>query len=579
MAEYHNPQQEPGSDKRLLLVFLLTFIGIALMQYLMPKPAPAPQQKPAPQAQQQPQPTPAPAVSSPAQVSTPPKGSDKSGTQETETVIESPLYRIAFTNKGGVVKSWVLKKYKDDKGRPLDLVNPVSAPAVGYPLSLFAYDQGLQKNLNEALYVPSVTGPQSAPASLTFEYQQGDVAARKTFTFDNSSYVVGVDAEVSNKGNAVQAFPQWPGGFGDQTVPSSYGGTRVDWMQNDEITRKPAQSGWFLTGKKWVADGQTFTGPFQWAGTVDQYFAAVFMPNNPRDANLVTFHKQVEVPRNLDKPEQDGKDKVSVLGVAVGSPEGRTHERLFVGPKAVDILESTQTQAGGADLRGVLDFGWFGFIARPLFAWLRWTHEHMVPNWGWAIALLTLIINLALLPLRISGMKSQLKMQKIQPQVKAITEKYKRYGITDPRRAQMQQEMSELYKREGVNPVGGCFPLLLQLPFLYAFYTMLGNANELRQAHWLWVRDLSAPDPIHILPIIIVITMFVSTRSTPQAGMDPMQQKMLSFMTPVMMGLISWNLAAGLGIYWAISNILQWIQQAVINQTEFGKQMRKRRKR
>jgi YidC/Oxa1 family membrane protein insertase len=226
-------------------------------------------------------------------------------------------------------------------------------------------------------------------------------------------------------------------------------------------------------------------------------------------------------------------------------------------------------------LRGIVDFGFFGFISRPLFLWLKWTHDHMISNWGWAIAFLTLVITIALLPLRISSMKSALKMQKIQPQIKAINEKYKRYGITDPRRAGMQQEMSELYKKEGVNPVGGCLPLLLQMPFLFAFYSMLGNAIELRQASWLWVHNLAAPDPLHILPIAIAITMFVTQKSTPQAGMDPAQQKMFAFMTPLMMGVISWSVAAGLGIYWGLSNILGWLQQIAINRTEFGKQVRK----
>ena len=121
-------------------------------------------------------------------------------------------------------------------------------------------------------------------------------------------------------------------------------------------------------------------------------------------------------------------------------------------------------------------------------------------------------------------------MQRIQPQMKAIQEKYKRYSLTDPRRADMQKEMQALYKKEGVNPVGGCFPLLLQMPFLLAFYSMLNNAIELRQADWLWIHDLAAPDPWHILPIVIIIAMFVQQKSAPQAGMDPAQQKILAFM-------------------------------------------------
>lgn len=586
MTEYYDPKNEPGGERKLLLAFLLVFIGIAVMQFLMPKPAPPPTQpKPAPQ-QEQPAPTPSPSQEAPKPAPSgkggrkgapPPEPAipTKEGTELTETVIENPYYRIVFTNRGAVVKSWILKKYKNDKRKELDLVNPVTAPVLGYPLSLFSYDQTLQKKLNEAMYVPSVIGVQTAPASITFEYSDGETTAKKSFRFDSQSYVVSVETEVTNNGEVVQAFSQWPGGFGDQTVLSSYGGSRIDWEQDGKITRKPPQSGWFLTGKSWVVGGQTINGPFEWVATVDSYFAVAFMPDSPKNAALLTFHSQVEIPRNLDKPEEGGKDRAPVLGVAVGNPNGITRERVFVGPKAVDLLESVQAQPNGPDLRGIVDWGWFGSIARPLFLWLKWTFYHWIPNWGWAIAFLTIVINGALLPLRISSMKSQLKMQKIQPQVKAITEKYKRYGITDPRRAQMQQEMSSLYKKEGVNPVGGCFPMLLQLPFLYAFYAMLGNAIELRQATWLWISDLSAPDPLHILPILIVISMFISSKSMPQGGMDPAQQRMMQLITPLMLGLISWNLAAGLGIYWAISNLLMWVQQIVINRTEFGKQVRK----
>jgi len=587
LTEYYDPKNEPGGEKKLLLAFLLVFVGIAIMQYLAPKPAAPPAQpKPAPQLEQ-PSPTPSAAPSAvattPAKAAKPEKkGAPASPTvpvkqaaSETETVIENANYRIVFTNRGAVVKSWILKKYRNDKHEDLDLVNRVTAPVLGYPLSLFSYDQALQKKLNEAMYVPSVVGTQSAPTEISFVYADGQTTARKTFQFDSQSYVVSVESEVSDNGKSAAAFPQWPGGFGDETVLSSYGGSRVDWEQDGKITRKPPQSGWFLTGKSWVVGGQTINGPLEWVATVDQYFAAVFMPDAPKDAALVTFHTQVEIPRNLDKPEQEGKDKAPVLGVAVGGVNGVTRERLFVGPKDVEVLESVQAQPNGPDLHGILDFGWFGVISRPLFAWLKWTYRHWIPNWGWAIAFLTVVINAALLPLRISSMKSSLKMQKIQPQVKAITEKYKRYGLTDPRRAQMQQEMSALYKREGVNPVGGCFPMLLQMPFLFAFYSMLGNAIELRQAGWLWIHDLSAADPLHILPILIVISMFLSSKSMPQGGMDPAQQKMMQLITPLMLGLISWNLAAGLGIYWAISNLLMWVQQIAINRTEFGQQVRK----
>jgi YidC/Oxa1 family membrane protein insertase len=198
----------------------------------------------------------------------------------------------------------------------------------------------------------------------------------------------------------------------------------------------------------------------------------------------------------------------------------------------------------------------------------------MVHNWGWAIVIQTLIINIALLPLRISQMKSMLKMQKIQPQIKAIQEKYKKYGMRDPRKQEMQQEMSALYKKEGVNPIGGCLPMLIQLPFLYAYYAMLGVAIDLRHAHWLWIRDLSTADPWHLLPVSIIITMFLTQRMTPQTGMDPTQQKMMNFMMPVFLGVISWNLAAGLCLYWAESTLIGIVQQVFLNRSALGQEMR-----
>ena len=263
MTQYYDPKNEPGGERKLLLAFLLVFIGIAVMQFLVPKPAPPAQPKPGPQ-QEQPSPALSPQVSTPTpsektskKTSPPPVSSvpAKEAAGLEETVIDNPNYRIVFTNQGAVVKSWILKKYKNDKRQELDVVNPVTARALGYPLSLFTYDQNLQKKLNDAMYVPSAVGEQTAPASITFEYSDGETTARKSFKFDSESYVISVETEVTNDGMAVQTFPQWPGGFGDQTGLSSYGGSRVDWEQDGKVTRKPPQSGWFLTGKSWVVGG------------------------------------------------------------------------------------------------------------------------------------------------------------------------------------------------------------------------------------------------------------------------------------------------------------------------------------
>jgi YidC/Oxa1 family membrane protein insertase len=309
---------------------------------------------------------------------------------------------------------------------------------------------------------------------------------------------------------------------------------------------------------------------------VDQYFAAVFLPDDIRDVAIVTQRHQIDVPRDARNPKPGETIKADVLGVGVGNLRGPSVERLYVGPKSLGVLESVAvpTLIGAPqDLRGLINFGFFGVIARPLFLWLKWTYG-WIHNWGWAIVLQTLVINLALLPLRISSMKSALKMQKVAPQIKAIQEKYKKYSMRDPRKQEMNQEVSALYKAEGVNPVGGCLPMVIQMPFLFAYYSMLGAALDLRQAPWLWIHDLSSSDPWHLLPIGIIITMLLTQRMTPQPGMDPSQQKMMTLMMPLMLGVISWNLAAGLCLYWSEGNLIALAQQAVMNRTSLGREMR-----
>jgi YidC/Oxa1 family membrane protein insertase len=553
-------------ERRLLLVFALTFVIILAVQPLLMKKFAPPQQS-TPEAQKT---TVAPAVApdqsagQPSGQSSGQKTSAAVGTtqarSESSTVIENDLYRIEFTNRGAQVKSWVLKKFTDDNERPLDLVNSLAAAKYGLPLSLWTYNEALRSKLNSALYVPSSTGTQPAPAELVFEYAEPDLVVRKSFRFDHT-YVVKVEASVVYNGTQTPAYPAWPAGFGDQTVPSSYAAARIDWQHGDKIER---------TAAKKISGGATVAGPFQWAGVIDPYFCAVFMPENPETAAMVTLRNEIEIPKTPQKP--DVKEKVEVLGTAVGNSKGPTVERVFVGPKTLEVVESVHV--GNGDLRGVVNFGFFGIIARPLFLWLRWMHEHIVRNWGWAIALQTLIINLALLPLRISSMKSSLKMQKVAPQIKAIQEKYKKYSIKDPRRAQMNQEVGALYKKEGVNPVGGCVPLIIQMPFLFAYYSMLGAAIELRHAPWLWVHDLASPDPWHLLPIGIIITTLLVQQMTPTGGMDPTQQRMMTFMMPVMLGFISWNLASGLCLYWSMGNAISIVQQIVMNRTELGREMR-----
>ncbi len=594
-------------ERRLLVVFALTFLIIMLFQPLLKKYGPQAPAKPessqaAPVQNQAQLPAQSPAQS-PAHISkaalaaareTGQAPSLQVATSESETVVENDVYRIVFTNRGARVKSWVLKKYTDDKGGALELVNGAASKKYGYPLTLWMYDAGLRDQVNSALYVmPTVssaaataTAPGSssaadggragtpvAPPDIKFVYADGDVLVEKTFTFDHDSYVVGVKTAVYVKGMQVTAFPMWPAGFGDQTNGAQYATSQMAYQYGHTVERLTTSS-WTILPSIKVIGGATIPGPFDWAGVSDQYFAAVFLPRDPENAAMVTLRSALEIPHGGDSKQMD---KVEVLGAAVGSLKGATEARIYVGPKALADLQSVAVPGiTGAepDLRAIVDFGWLGIIARPLFLWLKWMYGHIVRNWGWAILLQTLVINVALLPLRLSQMKSMLKMQRVAPQIKSIQEKYKKYSLRDPKKAEMNVEISALYKKEGVNPAGGCLPLLIQMPFFFAYYRMLNVAMDLRHAPWLWVHDLSAPDPWHILPIAIIITMLVMQRMTPQAGMDPAQQKMMNIMMPGMFGLMSWNLAAGLGLYWCAGQLIGIVQQGALNRTSLGREMR-----
>ncbi len=583
MPEYRNPQQESGGggDKRMLMVFAVTFALIILFQVFLFKKPPAQPPKPNESKAAQTNPTPAPAAApsqtssqpaAPATANAPQSTPTKVATSEQTTVVENDVYRVTFTNKGALVKSWILKKYKDDSGNPLDLVNKQAAEKFGYPLSLYTYDQNLSEQINKnALYVPSATGTMNAPSELAFEYAGNGVTVRKSFVF-GSGYVISIETQVTQNGKTLPVYPAWPAGLGDETTAQGYASERIEYLATGES--KPER----IAAKK-VSGGNTIRGPFYWAGSQDQFFAAIFLPENPDTAAMVTLRNSLTRPKDPKKPDPNEVVHYDVLGAAVGDNSGVTKERLFVGPKSLNILEAVRSntapgQMNGPDLRNVVDFGFFSLIARPLFIWLKWTHDHMASNWGLCIVILTICINLALLPLRITSTKSALKMQKLQPQMKAIQEKYKKLPMRDPKRQEMNAEIGELYKREGVNPAGGCLPLVIQMPFLFAFYTMLQNSIELRQAPFLWLHDLAAPDKLFIMPVLIVISTYAMQKMTPSAGMDPKQQQMMTLMMPLMIGWFSFNLPSGLSVYWIVGNIILMIQQYVINKSHLGQELR-----
>ncbi|HEY2039970.1 MAG TPA: membrane protein insertase YidC [Edaphobacter sp.] len=585
MAEFKNPNQQGGGGQDSRSLFVVMFVMIAVffgLSYYRQKTNPKTVSPNSSAAQTQPaqQPPPATPPSTPpatanqaAQGKAPAAAAAVQAAAESTTVVENELYRIEFTNRGAQVKSWILKQYKDSEGKPLNLVHTQAAEKFGYPLSLHTYDAATNATLISALYVPSTTGPLMAPAKLTFQYSGDGLEVTKTFSFDET-YVLHADIRVTRNGSPVRALLSWPGGFGDQDNAIAYAGAQIDYSRNTDDLH--------LAAKK-VSGGETLSGPFDWAGTSDTYFAAIFLPDSPATASMVTLHNQLDVAKTIHRlgfgshSPAKGAIDVAILGAALGDTSGHTQTRMYVGPKAVNVLKNVHTTAANGSqvsLEPLIEFGFWGRIGKYLFLALQFIHLHIVSNWGWAIILLTLAINVFLLPLRVKTMQSGLKMQRIQPQMDAIKERYKKYKINDPKRNEMNAEIMKLQKDNGVNMFGGCIPTLIQLPLLFAFYSMLPRVVELRHAHWAWLPDLTAPDPYYILPIIMVVSQFLMQYYTPSPGVDPQQQKMMAFMMPLVTGYFVLTYASGLGLYWAVGNFFGIAQQWVMNRTSLGKEMR-----
>ncbi len=593
MPEFKNPNLESqgpggggsnsGGDFRSLMMFMLLAVLIFLgFQYFKEKqdashPAPQTQQAPAQTAAAGPS-TEAPASATSASASTAVPVAAVAAAAESETTVENELYRIVFTNRGAQVKHWILKKYFGTDGKPLDLVQPQLAARFGLPLSFYTYEPTLTTQLNQALYQPSATGTVLAPGALTFHYAQGGVDAVKTFRFD-SSYVIHVDTDVQRNGASVRALVDWPAGLGDmeEFLPSS--STRSTILTQLQLVTSIGGKQETTAATK-VSGNATAEQPFDYAAIADLYFATAIMPDAPERATLVTQHSSVDVPSDLSNPSSQ-KKPAAVLGLAMGDTSGAAHLRIFAGPKQTDVLKSIHTasadgKADGPTLESLIQYGMWGIIAKPLYLALRWLHNLLGSggdSWGWAIIIFTTTFTVIMLPFRFMAMRSSLKMMRIQPKVDALKKRYAHLKINDPKKAEMNTEMMQLYKDEGVNMYGGCLPMLPQIPLFFAYFRVLQYTVELRQAHWFWLKDLSTPDPLHILPILIIISMFLTQYITPSPGMDPQQRRMMAIVMPIFMGFILFNYASGLALYWGTSNLINLLLQLTINQSSMGKEM------
>ncbi len=540
-------------ETRLLIFFVLMGVILLGTQYLY-KPPPAPPnattnpaataataatQPPTPAKPDQlapiptkpPQSTPAPADNMPGRVN--------ASAEETRAV-ETSLYKVTFSNRGAVVQNWTLKAYKDHDGKPLDLVNPRAAGKVPAPMSLYT-KTSLSTDPNNELF--KIDSPD--PLTVNFEFSDGVTSVKKSFRFTDNSYLVALTSEVTQNGVLVAHSLEWRGGFGDQTLTDAaakqkavyydLGAAKLQEKDAKEAKNGPVSS----------------TGTYSFEGVDDNYFAGVFLPSRNAPSEITIFSDPIA---SLVGAEEQR------VGAAVGG-DGSNVGTLFIGPKDRDLLEQIEPK-----LAGLIDWGWFKIVAEPLYFGLKWTFDHVVHNYGWAIVLFTIGLNIILTPLSIQSLKSSRKMQKLQPQIAAINAKYKGLKLNDPKKADQNTEMMDLYKKEGVNPMGGCLPMLIQFPILFAFYRMLNVSIALRGASWLWIHDLSQPETIAIrmLPIVLVVSQFLTQKMTPTPGADPSQTKMMQFM-PLVFGYIFWYLSSGLVLYYLTSNLVAIARQMLLN--------------
>ncbi len=498
--------------------------------------------------------TTAPQVSQPPPVITKPSALAKPYTPTAQlnlpakdVTVETPLVRAVLSTAGARVTGWKLKKYKLDSGEPVDLVADQSPKAGPGALSAWVDSEPLdgtfevdtqQLDLTQAGAAGTITFRQVTAAGLQVE---------KHLTFHADRYDVDIEVVVRNiAAEAVVAQPRiaWgPGLRHEQAVHASTIQPPTLLLDGKRVQEDLAK----LSGEK------TVEGKLSWVALQDTYFAAALLP---KEADLRAFVAKA--------PKDQGV--VGLLGPKQNLPSGgelTLKARLYAGPRDLDVLKAV-----GQNLDQLIDLGWFDFLARPAL-WLLKFLYHYTGNYGIAIILVTVLQKIAFHPLTAKSMKSMQAMQAVQPKVQAIQERYK----NNPQKK--QEETMALYRKHGVNPMGGCLPMLAQIPIFIALYNALSSSVEMWQARFLWIRDLTQPDslfgftlwggyPLNLLALLMGVSMWVQQKMSPTTG-DPRQAQMMLWMMPIIFTFMFWSFPSGLVLYWLVNNFLQIGQQWLIN--------------
>ncbi len=575
-------------QKRLVIALLISTAILFLWSYLAPvKPPPTP---PPSQSTSQPKPSPS-AAATPALSSSVAISAQVNSAPHRTVSVKTPLYEAKLDSEGAAAVSWIIKKNKDSgrdiysvagdqKARiPLELISPkgLERRPREAPLQLITGDSAIDAVLTSANY--SITSDNSTNADADIVLQPGEkrrlefvladaatgLNVSKVMIFDGDDYSVDMQITVKRGDQVVpQARLRVGPSIGDQGVKKySFYSVAPEAIvaQADKVQRHQARA---INENKNSPDRMSIGGPVDWAGVGDTYFAMVAVPAK-RLEGLELHTSQYDHTEN-GKPE---KRYLTTAWVPV-STDG-SHMIIYAGPKDHYLLTQasanlSQVVGRNIDLEGLIDYGWFSWLSRPLavpilrsIKWLR----QLTNSYGIAIILFTIVIYSLFFPLKWRSSKSMKKAQKLAPRMKELQEKIKGMKQTDPRLKELQVEQLRLMK-EG-NPLGGCLPLLIQMPFLFALYRAITISLDFRQATFLWLPDLSAGDPFHILEIMMAGTMITLQLITPAPSADPLQRKMMAVGMPLFMLYVLWGAPSGLLLYWLVGNIVGFAQQFLIN--------------
>lgn len=549
MSELPSPGGENMERRAIVATVLALIVLLGYYAFFMPTPPPPPAQPEKPEVVEKPQPPVAAARPKPEPRVTPQRinGPLRRAEREEQVTLETDLLSVTLSNRGGGVRRWQLRRYAEAVGL-VDLVG--AAPDHSAPLPLATSIQGGEGTTGLYRIVEKPSGSPSEPQRVVMEFQEaGGLLLEKTIIVRPGRYLADVQIRLKNLGQTAAPAPlrlQWGPGF------------RLEPKSNAAAPASPAAwiDGKLVHPSVEEADQEVAQpGAVGWMALQDRYFAAALIPGDENPSGFVAKDAEDRPVVGLVYPAME---------IAPGT-EKLVEIELYAGPKEIKRLREADH-----NLRDLVDLGWFDFLARPALYFLQFLYS-FIGNYGVAIIIITALQKIVFYPLTQKSHKSMQAMQALQPKMQAIKERYK----NNPQKA--NQETMELYKKHGVNPVGGCLPMLIQIPIFIALYNALASSVELWRAPFaLWISDLSAPDTLFSIPmagdafavralaLIMGISMFIQQKMSPTGG-DPRQAKMMLYLMPIMFTFIFWKMPSGLVLYWLVNNVLQIGHQYHLN--------------